>query len=98
MTQPNKSYIKNVAPKPDKLEDTISQTCHLTILINQFLTTPSTQGSEVLVVDVHRKKIFTKSKQSIFQLAFQKQGLKQPYHTLRKGSKRCPKLTKDEGR
>ncbi len=44
------------------------------------------------------EKKFKKSKQSVFQLAFQKQGLKQLYHPLRKGAQSCTKLSKDEGR
>jgi len=44
------------------------------------------------------EKKFEKSKQSVFQLALQKMGLKQLYHPLRKGAQSCTKLTKDEGR
>jgi hypothetical protein len=54
---------------------------------------------EFLLVEEERsRKKFIKSKQSIFQLALQKQGLKQQYHQLREDDKSCTKLTKDEGR
>lgn len=43
-------------------------------------------------------KKLKETKQSVFQLAFQKQGLKQLYHPLRKGVQSSTKLTKDEGR
>ena len=43
-------------------------------------------------------KKLEESKQSVFQLVFQKQGLKQLYHPLRKGAQSCTKLSKDEGR
>jgi len=44
------------------------------------------------------EKKFEKSKQSVFQLALQKQGLKQLYRTMREVDNSCTKLTKDEGR
>jgi hypothetical protein len=37
----------------------------------------------------------SRTKQGVFQLAFQKQGSKQLYHPLRKDDKRCPKNKKD---
>jgi hypothetical protein len=58
------------------------------------------QSSEFSLVEEegHTKKILIESKQSIFQLALQKQGLKQQYHSLREVDKSCTKLTKDGGR
>ena len=56
------------------------------------------QVAEFFVEEELSAKKLTESKQSIFQLAFQKQGLKQLYHPLRKGDQSCTKLTKDEGR
>ena len=44
------------------------------------------------------EKKFRKSKQSVFQLVLQPQGLKQLCHPLRKGVQNCTKLSKDEGR
>ena len=44
------------------------------------------------------EKKFEKSKQSVFQLALQKEGLKQLYRTMREVDNSCTKLTKDEGR
>ena len=44
------------------------------------------------------EKKFEKSKQSVFQLALQKQGLKQLYRKMREVNNSCTKLTKDEGR
>ena len=49
-------------------------------------------------VVVHSTKKSSKSKQSIFLLAFQKQGLKQLYQMMAEVDKSCTKLTKDEGR
>jgi hypothetical protein len=46
----------------------------------------------------HSTKKLTKSKQSIFQLASQKQSLKQLYQTMTEVDKSCTKLVKDEGR
>ena len=56
------------------------------------------QASEFFLEEEGRVCKNSCSKQSIFQLAFQKQGLKQLYHPLRKGDQSCTKLTKDEGR
>jgi len=57
------------------------------------------KSSEILLVEEERyAKKSKKSKQSVFQLAFQKQGLKQMYHPLRKGDQSCTKKEKDEGR
>ena len=57
------------------------------------------QSSEILLVEEERyRKILIESKQSVFQLVFRKQGLKQQYHSLRKGDKSCTKLTIDGGR
>jgi hypothetical protein len=56
-------------------------------------------GSEFFLEEEGQpKKILIESKISIFQLALQKQGLKQQYHSLREVNKSCTKLTKDEGR
>jgi hypothetical protein len=54
------------------------------------------QGSEFFLEEEgrHAKKL-TESTQSVFQLAFQKQGLKQLYHPLRKGDQSCTKYQKD---
>lgn len=46
----------------------------------------------------HPTKKPTKTRQSPFQLAFQKQGLKQLYQTMAEVDKSCTTLTKDEGR
>jgi len=40
-------------------------------------------------------KKLKETKQSIFQLVFQKQGLRQLYRPLRKGVQSCTKLKKD---
>ena len=57
------------------------------------------QGYESFLVEERQaEKKSKKSKQSVFQLAFQKQGLTQLYHPLRKGVQSSTKLTKDEGR
>ena len=54
------------------------------------------KGSEFLLVEVEQsRKKFIKSKQSSFQLALQKQGLKQLYQTMAEVDKSCTKLTKD---
>ena len=50
-----------------------------------------------LEVVVHSTKKPTKSKQTPFQLSFQKQGLKQLYQTMAEVDKSCTTLTKDEG-
>ena len=56
------------------------------------------QGYESFLVEERQaEKKFKKLKQSVFQLVFQKMGLKQLYHPLRKGAQSCTKLTKDEG-
>ena len=51
-----------------------------------------------LVEEGHPTKKSTKSKQTPFQLVFQKQGLKQLYQTMAEVDKSCTTLTKDEGR
>ena len=57
------------------------------------------QGSKFFSEEEGRStKKLEESKQSVFQLAFQKQGLTQLYHPLRKGVQSSTKLTKDEGR
>ena len=57
------------------------------------------KGSEIFLVEEERyAKKFKKSRQSVFQLVFQKQGLKQLYQPLRKGVQSCTKKEKDEGR
>ena len=56
------------------------------------------QVAEFFVVEERQAEKIKKSKQSVFQLVFQKQGLKQLYHPLRKGAQSSTKLTKDEGR
>ena len=57
------------------------------------------QVAEFFLVEEGRStKKLEESKQSVFQLVFQKQGLTQLYHTLRKGDQSCTKLTIDEGR
>ena len=57
------------------------------------------QGYEFFLVEEERfAKKSKKSKQSVFQLALQRQGLKQLYHPLREGVQSCTKLTKDGGR
>ena len=57
-----------------------------------------TLKSSLVEVVVHSTKKSSKSKQSPFQLAFQKQGLKQLYQTMAEVDKSCTTLTKDEGR
>jgi len=47
---------------------------------------------------VHSTKKSSKSKQSPFQLAFQKQGSKQLYQTMVEVDKSWATLTKDKGR
>ena len=57
------------------------------------------KDSEILLVEVEQsKKNFIKLKQSIFQLALQKQGSKQLYQTMAEVDKSCIKLTKERGR
>ena len=54
------------------------------------------QGSEFFLEEEGQPaNKLTETKQSIFQLVFQKQGLKQLYHPLRKGAQSCTKLKKD---
>jgi len=54
------------------------------------------QVSEIFLEEEGRSaKKLTETTQSIFQLAFQKQGLKQLYHLLRKVVTRCTKYQKD---
>jgi len=51
------------------------------------------KSSEIFIVEEERyAKKSKKSKQSVFQLVFQKQGLKQLYHPLREGVQSCTKL------
>ena len=54
------------------------------------------QVAEFFVVEERQAEKIKKSKQSVFQLVFQKQGLKQLSHPLRKGAQSCTKLTKDD--
>ena len=64
-----------------------------------MITNLNCEVSEFFLVEERQaEKKFKKSKQSVLQLALQKQGLKQLYHPLRKGAQSCTKLTKDEGR
>jgi hypothetical protein len=57
------------------------------------------KDSEIFLVEEERyAKKSKKSKQSVFQLAFQKQGLKQMYRTMREVDNSCTTLTKDERR
>jgi len=53
------------------------------------------QGSEFCLEEGRSAKKLTETTQSIFQLAFQKQGLKQLYHPLRKVVIRCTTSKKD---
>ena len=63
-----------------------------------MITNLNCEVSEFFLVEERQaEKKFKKSKQSVFQLALQKQGLNQRYHPLRKGDQSCTKLTKDEG-
>jgi len=64
-----------------------------------MITNLSGQVSEFFLEEEGRsEKKFKKSKHSVFQLAFQKQGLKQLYHPLRKVVIRCTTIKKDWGR
>jgi hypothetical protein len=50
-----------------------------------MIANPNVQGSKFFQVEEegHTKKLLIESKESIFQLAFRKQGAKQQYHSLR---------------
>jgi len=56
------------------------------------------QDSEFFLEEGRSAKKLTESIQSVFQLAFQKQGLKQLYQSLRKGDQCCTTLIKYEWR
>ena len=64
-----------------------------------MITNLNCEVSEFFLVEERQtEKKREESKQSVFQRVTQKQGLKQLYHPVRKGSQSSTKLTKDEGR
>ena len=64
-----------------------------------MITNLNCEVSEFFLVEERQPaKKLEESKQSVFQLVFQKQGLKQLYRLLRKGDQSSTKLTRDEGR
>ena len=63
-----------------------------------MITNLNGEGSEFFLEEEQPANKLTETKQSIFQLAFQKQGSKQLYQPLRKGAQSSTKLKKDERR
>ena len=62
-----------------------------------MITNLNCEVSEFVLEEEQPANKLTELEQSIFQLVFQKQGLKQLYRPLRKGVQSCTKMEKDEG-